>query len=283
VIRVAKTGTPSLFFEADLDVNTDGSSRSYHPHDPRGSSLALNNIANAIERIFDASGTDVTCSPRKGPCFQRFISTFEAARDSDWVPTGHPRITTDGMIPWQKQGGRLKPCLITSGPHGGYFVSQTSLIVDRSKAECDQARYLDSLAFNAVVLPKYAKWSSQQRVLAEGDLVAVRNPLNRELAFAVVGDRGNPNKLGEGTIRLAAQLSRKLIAGNETYAEVKALQLDVSHVVAFPQTDLRKSLGAFTQVDIDRLGRDAFEEWGGEARLAACARLGKKKRTRVAG
>lgn len=277
VIRVATIGTPSLFFEADLDVNTDGSSRSYHPHDPRGSSVALNNIANAIEKIFDAAGNDVTCSPRNGACFQRFISTFEAARDSDWAPLGHPRITTGGMIPWKMQGGRLKPCLIPSGPHAGFFVSQTSLFVDRNKPECDQARYLDSLTFNAIVLPKNTAWASQDKVLAEGDLVAVRNPLNGYVAFAVVGDRGSPNKIGEGTIRLAAELRRKRLAGNETYVDVKALQLEVTHVVAFPQTDLRESLGTFSQEDIDRLGRDTFQRWGGEARLTACSHLGTKK------
>jgi hypothetical protein len=271
VIRVATSGTSSLFFKSDLDVNTDGSSRSYHPQDPRGKTVALNNVGNAIEQIFDAAGNNINCKPRKGACFERFINTFEAARDADWAPSGYPRITTDGMIPWKEQGGRPKPCLIRSGPNTGFFVSQTSLIVDRSKPECDQNRYIDSLTFNAIVLPKYTHWASQEKVLAEGDLVAVRNLGNGDIAFAVVGDRGNENSLGEGTVRLAAQLRRKTLAGNENYEQVKALKLSAVEVVGFPQTDLRDSLGKFTQADIDSHGRRAFEAWGGVARLAACS------------
>ena len=53
-IHASTAGEKAIFFTADLDVNTDGAARSYHPMDPRGKSLALNNMGNAITRIFDA-------------------------------------------------------------------------------------------------------------------------------------------------------------------------------------------------------------------------------------
>ncbi len=274
LVKVALEGKPSLMFTADLDVNTDGSGRSYHPDDPRGKALALNNVGNAIKRIYDAQGADITCSPRKGKCFEQFIKTFEAARDADWAPTGHPRVTTDGMIPWKKSAdGRSRPCIITSGPHAGYFVSPTAMAADPSKGACDQDRYLDSLRFNAVVLPGGSVWKSQGKSLANGDLVAVLNPANGVAKFAIVGDRGPAQSIGEGTVLLAAQLRDVPLTGKETYREVRALAISRVHYLGFPGTNVRNSLQGqpLTQALVDTLGLQAFEAWGGHERLKACA------------
>ena len=102
-IFASSAGVPAIYFRADMDVNTDGSSRSYHPDDPRGRTLALNNIANAISGLEDAQGRDIDCTPRSGACFTRYIETFIAARDAKWDPVGHPRVATDGMIPWARR------------------------------------------------------------------------------------------------------------------------------------------------------------------------------------
>src|SRR5687768_13308197 len=150
-IYEARQGAPSLYFRANVDVNTDGASRSYHPADPRGQSLALNNMGNALTGIWNAQGQRIDCTPRRGACFMRYINTFIAARNAQWNPVGHPRVATRHIIPWRHDPalGRSVPCTIATGPYAGYFVSQTAFEVDTTKPACDQARYLDSLTFNA--------------------------------------------------------------------------------------------------------------------------------------
>ncbi len=272
-IYAAPSGIASLYYKAKMAVNTDGSSRSYHPSDPRGKGEALNNIANAISAIYDPQGKKLDCSPRSGPCFETYIHTFEKARDAQWKPEGAYRVATDGMIPWEmdKKLGWKVPCTIQSGVNAGHFVSQTAFAVDNNKPECDQDRYLDSLMYNAIVLPRNIGWVSQGHKPREGDLVAVRNMANGRIEFAIVGDRGPARDLGEGTVKLTANLQGRTLAGNETYTEIKKLSLSKVQYVVFAGENIRKrSPGSFTQIDVDRVGKEIFDRWGGVERLNAC-------------
>lgn len=267
------SGLPAIYFRADMDVNTDGAARSYHPQDPRGRTLAYNNIGNAISAIYDASGRRIDCEPRRGACFTRYITTFEAARDAAWNPNGHPRIETKGMIPWafDRALGWNTPCLIKTGPNAGYFVSQTSRPADASKGECEQTRYVDSLAIRAIVLPRGVGWKSQGIVADEFDLVLVRDRLTGAQQYAIVGDRGPADKTGEGSIALTAALKNRTLTGQETYEEIKTLALkDVDYLI-FPTFDVKKrEPGPITPEKIDRWGKEAFDAWGGEVRFAEC-------------
>lgn len=275
-IYAASGGVASIYFKTDMDVNTDGTARSYHPDDPRGRTLAFNNMGNAITKIFNASGQNITCSPRQGACFTRFMETFEAARNAKYNPNGHPRIETSGIIPWKMDSalGRKVPCTIESGVFKGYFVSQTSIAVDPTKDVCDQGRYLDSFLFNATVLPRAVTWSSQGTRTDDGDLVVVKDRDNGRIAFAINGDRGPANRIGEGTIALTAALSGRTLQGDEPFNELKRLARRNVQYVIFPKDDIRRKVGpAFTQADIDRVGKEIFEQWGGVARLDDCAAL----------
>lgn len=272
-VFASTSGEKAIFFASDLDVNTDGAARSYHPDDPRGRSLALNNMGNAITRIFDAEGRDITCSPRRGACFTRFMTVFEAARDAGYDPDGHPRFETDGIIPWQRDAalGRDVPCTIASGPFAGYFVSQTALLADRSAGICDQARYLDALSINAIVLPRQANWRSQGVVTDQGDLAVVVDADTGRLAFALIGDTGPRAAIGEGSVALAAALGGEALAPDATFDEIKALKRPRVATVIFPTRDVpRLTGGRFTQADIDRLGQQALADFGGLPRLRAC-------------
>lgn len=272
-VKASASGLPALYFHADMDVNTDGAARSYHPRDPRGQTLALNNIANAISAIYDASGQRIDCSPRRGTCFTRYIQTFEAARDARWNPNGHPRVATRHMIPWKHDPalGWSAPCTIASGSFAGYFVSQTSKPADATRGECDQDRYVDSMTIPAIVLPSGVAWRSQGVVADEFDLVAVRDRQSGTLRYAIVGDRGPAGKTGEGSVALTAALRGQVLTGQETYAQIKRLALaDVDYLI-FPTYDVkRREPGPVTQAKIDRWGAEAFAAWGGETRLAAC-------------
>ena len=275
-IYASPSGVPSVYFHADVDVNTDGSSRSYHPADPRGRSVALNNIGNAISGIWDAAGRPIDCAPRRGACFTRYIDTFVAARDSGWNPSGHPRVATDGMIPWKLDSalGRRVPCTIQTGPYRGFFVSQTSFIADRSKPECDQSRYLDSLAFQAAVLPKRTAWASQGERAGVDDLVVVHSPATGRTAYGIIGDTGPADGIGEASVAMAAYLRDRAVAPDATYQEIKALALDGAQYLLFPGEAVRDHIqGSLSQERINREVEAVFTRWGGPARLAQCAAL----------
>lgn len=262
-------GPTSLFFFSNLDVNTDGSSRSYHPDDPNGRSKALNNIANATSSIRDADGNDLDCSPRQGKCYELYITTFEKARNAQWATSGVPQWRSDDMIPWAKNAsGASVPCTIPEGPFKGYFVSETSFAVDPSQPDCSQLRYLDSLVFQAIVLPAGTAWASSAK---DGDLAVVKDLGSGVTAFAIVGDRGPSDEIGEGTIALAATLGKATLNGSETYTQIRKLvRADVVTLVLNGNNIRDKEKGALTQALIDQNVKAAFDQWGGEDRLAAC-------------
>lgn len=269
----SRNGEKAVLFSADLDVNTDGAARSYHPNDPRGRTLALNNMGNAITRIFDANGNNITCSPRQRACFTRFIETFERSRDAGYAPTGVPRFETTGIIPWQVDhtSGRRVPCTIANGPFAGYFVSQTALIVDRQADICDQSRYLDALSINAVVLPRNVQWASQGSVASGGDLVVLLDGETGRAAFALVGDRGPASAIGEGSVALAAALGGVTVPANATFAEIKALKRRRAHYLILPARNVPELTNRrFSQADIDRLGAEGLAAFGGVERLRSC-------------
>lgn len=267
----------SLYYAADMAVNTDGTPRSYHPADPRANKgLAFNNMANAMTSIYDADGKSVNCDKGKSACFTKYMTVFEQSREANYRPSGVSTFNTTWIIPWKQnpQFGWPTPCLIETGPFKGYFVSQTSVNVDATKNECDQARYLDSLKFKAVVLPKYVDWPAGGIRTDDGDLVVVRDLESGRVAFAINGDRGPEDGIGEGSIALTSYLSGVTIHGTETYEKIKLLHRDRVQYVTFPADDIRrKTDNKFSQADIDREGKKLFEEWGGLARLDACKEL----------
>ena len=266
-------GEKAIFFTANLDINTDGAPKSYHPQDPRGGSLALNNMANAITSLRDDRGNNISCGPpkmRRGKCFDFFIEKFEAARDSNYSRRGSPQIKTTDIIPWRfdTRLGRSVPCLNTLG----YFVSQTALSVNMHADVCDQSRYVDATQMNAIVLPSGARFQSQGTVSDQGDLAVVLDADTGKIAFAVVGDEGPPEEIGEGTVALAAALGGVTIPPNAKYAEMKALVRRKVHYLIFPSRDVpRLTNGVFSQRDIDRLGTQYLTAFGGIERLKCCA------------
>ncbi|MGO6784008.1 glycoside hydrolase family 75 protein [Rhizobium ruizarguesonis] len=279
-IYKADKGIPSIFYRADMDINTDGGPRSYHPLDPQGKTKALNNIVNAISGIYDRYGGKwIGCKPKRGECFDKYIEVFEEARDAKFDPAAKTRwVMTDGMIPW-KRDEKLKravPCVVQSGPYKGYFVSQTAYRL-RNGDECDPDIYLDSVKINSNVLPEYTHWESQGTVTDGFDLVVVISPDNR-IVFGINGDRGPATSIGEVSVALAAEMKNAKMKGDETYDQVKGLTLDEVSYLIFPKIDVKRLKGAaFTQSDIDTIGADAFKQWGGLQRLDGCRKSLKLK------
>jgi hypothetical protein len=192
-----------ILFQTKLRVNTDGSPMSYHPQDPRGKNLALNNICNAIV-VKKGTSTDNLCFKNFGEA----IGVFEQFRDSNYqtVPPGF-RITWENVLPAVRENGKDIPCVFKTGDFKGYFGSLTALKNDLTgnKGECEVNNQVNPLKVPALVLV------SGQNVVKDfgakaGDLLVAYNPKTQLFVSAIIGDTGPKDNLGEGSVLLNMKL-----------------------------------------------------------------------------
>jgi hypothetical protein len=95
-------------------------------------------------------------------------------------------------------------------PFPGYYVSSTAL-ADRSKPMNDPTRYVDASKIPFVVLPG---GMARQLGARPGDFAAVFNPRNDKSSFAIFGDVGPFDRIGEGSMALADSLGIRSDARN---------------------------------------------------------------------
>ncbi|MBS1182739.1 MAG: hypothetical protein H6Q99_2619 [Proteobacteria bacterium] len=215
-VRLARgEGLPAsanfAMFVAPLAVNTDGAPTSYHPRDFLGTSLAINRIDNGIA-IRKSGGATVS----------EKIAAFQQWRDSDWtVPSGY-------SINWRNviaEGPSGQPCVFRSGPDKGYFGSLTALkngLSGAAAGECQVANQLDQRFIPAIVL------RGNDNPLRDfgartGDLVVAINPSSGTVVPAIIGDTGDGDRIGEGSVALNMALLGRT-QQPKTYAD--ALGLD---------------------------------------------------------
>ena len=87
-------------------------------------------------------------------------------------------------------------------PFPGYYVSSTAL-ADHSKAVNDPARYVDASKIPFIVLPG---GMARQIGARTGDFAVVFNQRNGKSSFAIFGDVGPVDRIGEGSVALAENL-----------------------------------------------------------------------------
>jgi hypothetical protein len=95
-------------------------------------------------------------------------------------------------------------------PFPGYYISATAL-ADRSKAYNDPTRYVDASKIPFVVLPG---GMARQVGARPGDFAAVFNPRNGKSSYAIFGDVGPYDRIGEGSVALAENLGIRSDARN---------------------------------------------------------------------
>jgi hypothetical protein len=95
-------------------------------------------------------------------------------------------------------------------PYPGYYVSATAL-ADRSKAVNDPTRYVDASRIPFVVLPGMMARQLGARV---GDFAVVFNERNGKISYAIFGDVGPHDRIGEGSVALAENLGIRSDARN---------------------------------------------------------------------
>jgi hypothetical protein len=254
----------ALMFVEKLNVNTDGTRRSYSVRDFWGERDALNNLCNAME--------DACAGLDQDGLRQRRLTTEEAAANG-WpaVLLAKTRISP-AIIP-RKNG---KPCPEVDG----FLVSATALHKRVVGDVCDIDSYVDALVTPAIVLPK----NPAKGVLSEfgernarvGDLVVAWMPGAPAPVFAVVGDSGPAGELGEGSVALNGKLLGKT-APPVNYRELrgrppfqgKGWTTPPVFVLVFPGTR-NDSEPWMTPSRIDAEAGRRFAQWGGLVRAAAC-------------
>lgn len=255
----------SLMFIDRLNINTDGTRRSYSVSDFWGEKDALNNLCNAMSDACAGMSSDALKQ-------RRLITQDAAAKGWPSAQLAQSRISPS-IIPFK--GG--KPC----PPVNGFLVSATALHKPQVSDVCDIGNYVDALQTPAIVIPrdpaKNVPSDFRIRNAKVGDLVVT---LRRDLmqpVFAVVGDTGPVGKLGEGSIALNGQLLGKT-APPINYQELrgkgvfkgKGWTAPPTIVIIFPGT--RNETDPWMSPErINSAALDRFEAWGGLARAKACA------------
>jgi hypothetical protein len=212
------TGRLALF-SARLRVNTDGAPNSYHPDDPSGERLAINNILNGIAV---RNADNETVGGREA------IQAFIAFRDNKWVNPPGLTVSWQSVIAARQFDGRTVPCVFQTGAFQGYFGSLTALqngLPASAAGECDVNNQLDERFIPALVMAGASdgKPNPLQSFGARlGDLVVAVNPQNGNAVAAVVGDVGPPDNLGEGSVALNMGLLGRT-EQPRTYTEAKQL------------------------------------------------------------
>lgn len=261
----ADPAAKSLLFIERLNVNTDGTSRSYSVDDFWGERVALNNLCNAM--IDGCGGLDNAALKARRELTQR-----AAAEGWPAALLAQTKIASS-IIPFK--GG--KPCPAVNG----FLVSATALHTPQVADACDITNYSDALVTPAIVLPKNPAQGVlsgfAQRNAKVGDLVVALLRDKPDPVFAVVGDTGPSGELGEGSVALNGRLLGKT-EPPMNYLELRgkgafkgqSWVTPPTLVVVFPGT--RNTAAPWmTPERIDAAARPLFEAWGGVERARACS------------
>src|SRR5216683_1924018 len=141
-------------------------------------------------------------------------------------------------------------------PFPGYYVSATAL-ADRSKPANDPTRYVDASKIPFVVLPG---GMARQLGARPGDFAAVFNQRNGKSSYAIFGDVGPYDRIGEGSMALAENLGIRSDARNG------GARRGILYLV-FPGSGNGRPR---TIEEIDAEAEKLFQAWGGAAKFAAC-------------
>jgi len=147
------------------------------------------------------------------------------------------------------------PVVQTAGdPAPGFYISTTSL-QDSNCDRKDPRRYVNAEAVNFIVLPGRIGLGAKL-----GDFAVVIRPATGAYDYAVYADVGPANKIGEGSIALAAAL------GVPSNPKNGGIGHGIAYIV-FPGSAQKWPL---SQPEIDQYGAQFFSRWGGLDKAKAC-------------
>jgi hypothetical protein len=141
-----------------------------------------------------------------------------------------------------------------SDPAPGFYISTTSL-QDSNCNKNDPRRYTNAEAVNFIVLPSRIGLGAKL-----GDFAVVIRPNTGAYDYAVYADVGPANKIGEGSIALAASL------GVPSNPKTGGVGHGIAYIV-FPRSARTWPL---SQPEIDQYAAQLFSKWGGLDQARAC-------------
>ncbi len=141
-------------------------------------------------------------------------------------------------------------------PFPGYYVSATALS-DRSKQVSDPTRYVDASKIPFIVLPG---GMARQMGARPGDFSVVLNRRNGKISYAIFGDVGPSDRIGEGSVALAENLGIRSDARNG------GARGGILYLV-FPGSGNGQPR---TADEINVESEKLLETWGGIPQLTAC-------------
>ena len=247
----------ALKFSRPLEINMDGAPNAYHIDGrPAGALDTLCNAGRGISSIHGKYEGSAHCG--------QFLEDVKAAKQAGWH--ADPRIEWYGIA--TVDAAHNEPAVQTEGPFKGYFVSTTRLENTDFKVT-DPRRYLDSRIVPFLVIPGKSAFFSQGKV-SLGNVAFVYDPKSKRETFAIAGDLGPSQKLGEGSIALAAAIGGKAIdVATLTGKQAKALAIGHDIVtIIFPSITVQKP---FDRAQVDAAAAAAADSFGGIEKLRACA------------
>jgi hypothetical protein len=141
-------------------------------------------------------------------------------------------------------------------PFPGYYVSATAL-ADRTKPVNDPTRYVDASKIPFIVLPGAMARELEAR---PGDFADVINLGNGKSSYAIFGDVGPSDRIGEGSVALAENLGVRSDARNG------GARRGILFVV-FPGSGNGRPR---TIEEINGETEKLLQAWGGTSQLTAC-------------
>lgn len=248
---------------------------------------ALNRCAGASHALVDVSVPDVACSgeqivkfqmahegePAREVPIQHLPGTsaffYEAGMtiDADGAPNAyHPDNTglddltnAGGPGNWEGLAKNRYGDPFVQGPDDpfpGYYVSATAL-VDHTRPVNDPLRYVDASKIPYIVLPG---GMARELGARPGDFSVVLNQRNARMSYAIFGDVGASDRIGEGSVALAESL------GVRSNARNGGARGGILYLV-FPGS------GNGLPRPIEEINAEAeklLHAWGGAEQLSAC-------------
>jgi hypothetical protein len=141
-------------------------------------------------------------------------------------------------------------------PYPGFYVSATAL-ADRTRSVNDPLRYIDASKIPYIVLPGFL---ARQLGARPGDFSVVLNQRNDRISYAIFGDTGGSDRIGEGSMALAENLEIR------SDARLGGTRGGVLYLVFPGSGDGRPR----TTEEINAEGEKLFQAWGGSFQLAVC-------------
>lgn len=261
---------------------------SYHPYDLRGKSIAINSITNGVY-IYRLKDSINLCVPNKSKSSKVPKGGFTKEQRSkfateaftvfeQWRDAGYPEKYPEGYrISWKSVliAANGKPCIFSKGSkYEGYFASATALKngLKKDKGECECNDQVDPFEISALVLAANETNSKTKKIIYRnparvygakvGDLVAAYNITNGNLEFAIIGDGGPHDNLGEGSVILNMRLQKKTVFPKNKQ-DTYRLATDKNIIICIiPNSKSFEQKKPYKQEDINNRVANWFKEQG---------------------